>query len=87
MSFGPQLLVWVPDLSRGLLCISVREASFCSALEARTVPRHIFHLHTLNSLGEPRAVWIGDGSGFFGLFRGCWVVAWLCECVCVCART
>lgn len=51
---------------------------FLLCLEARTLPRHIFHLHTLNSLGEPRAVW----TGFFGLFRGCWVAAWLCECVC-----
>lgn len=58
------------------------QGKFLLCLEARTVPRHIFHLHTLNSLGEPRAVW----TGLFGLFRGCWVVAWLCECVCVLAR-
>ena len=50
---------------------------FLLCLELRTLPRHIFHSHTLNSLGEPGVVW----KGLSGLFRGCWVVAWPFDCV------
>lgn len=72
----------MPKLSRGLLCISAR-GSFLLCREARTVPRHIFHLHMLNSLREPMAVWTGDGSGFLGFLGD---VGWLPGNVCACAR-
>lgn len=50
------------------------EGKFLLRLEARAVPRHIFHLHTLNSLGEPRAVWTGLLWTLQGLLGGCLAV-------------
>lgn len=67
-------------VQRAAVCIRAR-GSVLLCREACTVPRHIFHLNTLNRLREPKAVWTGDGSGFldFFFFRGCWSVAWQTE--------
>lgn len=58
-------------------------AKFLLSLEARAVPRHIFHLHTLNSLGEPKgSLDGGTDRSFWGFFR-----RMLGGCLAVCVRT
>lgn len=64
------------------------QGGFLLCLEACAVPRHIFHLHTLNSLGGARGslAWAHWTFLFFFL-NGGWVLARLCErAACLLAR-